>query len=66
MAVADLGATYEAPRAGVPKLRSRIERLFRTFGQQLAPMLIERAFGDPVKRGDSPSERWASGCGSPQ
>ena len=60
MAVADLGATYEAPPAGVPKLRSRIERLFRTFGQQLAPMLIGRTFGNPVERGDYPSEQWAS------
>ena len=63
MAVANLGAAYEAPRAGVPKLRSRIERLFRTFGQQIAPMLIERDFGDPVERGDHPSEQWAPGCG---
>lgn len=60
MAVADLGATYEAPPAGVPKLRARIERLFRTFGQQLAPMLIGRTFGNPVERGDYPSEQWAS------
>ncbi|SIT05999.1 Mu transposase C-terminal domain-containing protein [Paracoccus saliphilus] len=60
MAVADLGATYEAPPAGVPKLRGRIERLFRTFGQQLAPMLIGRTFGNPVERGDYPSEQWAA------
>lgn len=60
MAVADLGATYEAPPAGVPKLRARIERLFRTFGQQLAPMLIGRTFGNPVERGDYPSEQWAA------
>ncbi|MCL6285739.1 Mu transposase C-terminal domain-containing protein [Ruegeria sp. 2012CJ41-6] len=60
VAVADLGATYEAPPAGVPKLRARIERLFRTFGQQLAPMLIGRTFSDPVARGDYPSEKWAA------
>lgn len=60
MTVADLGATYEAPSAGVPKLRARIERIFRTFGQQLAPMLIGRTFGNPVERGDYPSEQWAA------
>lgn len=60
MAVADLGATYEAPPAGVPKLRARIERIFRTFGQQLAPMLIGRTFSNPQERGDYPSEQWAA------
>lgn len=60
MTVADLGATYEAPPAGVPKLRARIERIFRTFGQQLAPMLIGRTFGNPGERGDYPSEQWAA------
>lgn len=59
-AVADLLATYEAPPAGVPKLRARIERIFRTFAQQLAPMLIGRTFGNPVERGDYPSEKWAA------
>ncbi|WP_211341008.1 Mu transposase C-terminal domain-containing protein [Paracoccus methylarcula] len=59
-AVVDLGTTYEAPPAGVPKLRGRIERLFRTFGQQLAPMLIGRTFSNPTQRGDYPSEHWAA------
>lgn len=58
-AVTDLGATYEAPPAGVPKLRSRIERVFGTFGQQLAPMLIGRTFSNIAERGDYPSEQWA-------
>lgn len=60
MAVADLGATYEAPPAGVPKLRARIERIFRSFGLQLVPMLIGRTFSNPVERGDYPSEQWAA------
>ncbi|OSP54462.1 Mu transposase C-terminal domain-containing protein [Pseudoruegeria sp. SK021] len=60
MAVADLGSTYEAPPAGVPKLRSRVERIFRTFGLQLAPMLIGRTFSDSRERGDYPSEKWAA------
>ena len=59
-AVTDLRATYEAPPAGVPKLRSTIERVFRTFGQQLAPMLIGRTFSNPQERGEYPSEQWAS------
>ena len=59
-AVADLGASYEAPPAGVPKLRARIERLFRTFGVKLAPLLIGRTFSNPVERGDYPSEQWAA------
>ncbi|MFT3688250.1 hypothetical protein [Paenirhodobacter sp.] len=60
LTVADLGASYEAPPAGVPKLRARIERIFRTFGLQLAPMLIGRTFSNPVERGDYPSEQWAA------
>ena len=59
-AVIELGTTYEAPPAGVPKLRARVERLFRTFGIQLAPMLIGRTFSNPTERGDYPSEQWAA------
>lgn len=59
-AVIDLGSTYEAPPAGVPKLRHRIERVLRTFGLQLAPMLIGRTFSNSVERGDYPSEEWAA------
>ncbi|MFS4439631.1 Mu transposase C-terminal domain-containing protein [Paracoccaceae bacterium GXU_MW_L88] len=59
-AVADLGATSEAPVAGVPKLRARIERLFRSLGMQLVPLLIGRTFSNPVARGDYPSETVAA------
>ena len=59
-AVIELGTTYEAPPAGVPKLRARIERLFRTFGIQLALLLIGRAFSNPTDRGEYPSEQWAA------
>lgn len=59
-AVADLGSSSECPPAGVPKLRSRIERVFRTFGHQLAPMLIGRTFSNSVERGDYPSEQTAA------
>ncbi|WP_220475098.1 Mu transposase C-terminal domain-containing protein [Paracoccus sp. JM45] len=60
MAVSDLGGTYEAPAAGQPKLRARVERIFRTLGQQLAPMLTGRTFGNPRERGDYPSEKLAA------
>jgi putative transposase len=59
-AVTDVGATYEAPPAGMPTFRSTIERLFGTLGQQLAPRLIGRTFSNPEQRGDYPSEAWAS------
>lgn len=60
LAVVDLGATYEAPPAGVPKLRARIERVFRTFSTKLAPMLTGRTFSNSVERGDYPSEARAA------
>ncbi|WP_272850310.1 Mu transposase C-terminal domain-containing protein [Paracoccus seriniphilus] len=59
-AVADAGGTYEAATAGVAKLRARVERMFRTLGQQLAPMLTGRTFGNPQERGDYPSEELAA------
>lgn len=59
-AVCDLHGTYEAPPAGVPKLRAGIERLFGTFGAQLMPYLIGRTFSNPQERGDYPSEQWAA------
>ena len=59
-AVCDLFGTYEAPPAGIPKLRGTIERIFGTFGAQLAPYLIGRTFSNPQARGDYPSELWAA------
>lgn len=59
-AVTDLGSTYEAPPAGIPKLRGKIERIFGTFGGKLAQHLTGRTFENPVARGDYPSEEWAA------
>lgn len=59
-AITDLGAKFELPPAGVPKLRPHVERIFGTLGQQLAPMLIGRTFSNVQQRGDYPSEQWAS------
>ncbi len=59
-AVTDLGSTYEAPPAGIPKLRGTIERIFGTFGGKLAQHLTGRTFSNPVARGDYPSEEWAA------
>lgn len=42
-AVTELGSTYEAPPAGIPKLRGTVERIFGTFGGQLAQFLTGRS-----------------------
>lgn len=59
-AAADLGWRPTAPAAGNPELRGTIERLFRTFGYLLMPMLSGRTFGDTRARGDYPAEAWAA------
>jgi len=55
-----LGATTERPPAGAPTLRSTIERLFRTLGLKLMPLLAGRTYGNPKERGDYDSKYWAS------
>lgn len=59
-AITGLGGTYEYPPAGVPKLRSHIERIFRIYGSKLMPLLTGRTFSNPQDRGDYPSETWAA------
>lgn len=59
LVIAALGGTRMHPVAGRPHLRSRIERLFGTFGQLLMPHLLGRTFFDPRERGDYPSEKLA-------
>ena len=56
-ALSDLGIGYEVLPAGVPKLRGRIERIFRTFGTMLMPFLTARTFGNPQERGDYPADQ---------
>lgn len=58
-AVADLGIGYDVMPAGVPKLRGRIERMMRTFAQNMMPFMTGRTFSNPVERGDYPSEAFA-------
>lgn len=58
-AVKDLAIEYEVLPAGVPKLRARIERVFLTLAMMLMPYLTGRTFGNPVERGDYPSEKYA-------
>ncbi len=57
-ALSDLGIGYEVLPAGVPKLRSRIERVFRTLGTMLMPFLTGRTFGNTQERGDYPADQY--------
>jgi len=41
--VLDLGGTIGTPPAGVPRLRGHVERIFRSFGTQLMPLLAGRS-----------------------
>ncbi len=59
-AVFDAHGVVETPRGGLPRLRGRVERIFRTFGTALMPLLAGRTFSDPKERGDYPSEEMAS------
>lgn len=59
-AVASLGGTIEFPPAGVPTLRSTIERCFGSFGTKLMPLLAGRTFSNVSERGDYNSDYWAS------
>jgi len=59
-AVTDLWGTVLFPPAGVPKLRGRIERVFRTFGTKLMPLLSARTMSNVVERGDIDPEQLAA------
>lgn len=58
--VAGLHSRLLHPPGGVPKLRSRIERVFRTFGTHLVSRFRGRTFSNPEQRGDYDSEAEAS------
>lgn len=45
--------------AGVPKLRGRVERVFRSIATMLMPYLTGRTFSNPQQRGDYPSQKYA-------
>ncbi|MDC0657806.1 DDE-type integrase/transposase/recombinase [Leisingera sp. SS27] len=57
-ALSDLGIGYEVLPAGVPKLRARVERVFRSLGTMLMPFLTGRTFGNPQERGDYPADKY--------
>lgn len=55
---ADLGIPHQKTIAGVPELRGRVERMFRTISYDLLPHLTGRTFSDVVSKGDSnPADR---------
>lgn len=57
--VLDFRGVIGTPPAGVPRLRGRVERIFRSFGTQLMPKLAGRTFSNPKDRADYPSEKLA-------
>ncbi|MBO9434041.1 DDE-type integrase/transposase/recombinase [Ruegeria sp. R13_0] len=58
-ALSDLCIDYSVLPAGVPKLRGRIERVFRSIITLLMPHLTGRTFSNPQERGDYPSQKYA-------
>lgn len=59
-AMQDLGIRAERTPTGLPELRSRIERLFRTMSTSLMPLLSGRKFSDVVSKGDADPEKRAA------
>lgn len=58
-ALSDLNIDYSVLPAGVPKLRGRVERVFRSIITLLMPYLTGRTFSNPKERGDYPSQKYA-------
>lgn len=56
VAMQDLGIRFERAPAGIPEMRARIERLFRTLGSGLLPRLTGRTFSNAIERGDYDSK----------
>jgi putative transposase len=50
--MSDLGIRFELAPAGIPHLRGKIERVFRTFAAQLMPLLRGRTFSDVITKGE--------------
>lgn len=48
----DLRCENTTTPAGVARLRGRVERIFRTFGTELMPLLTARTFGSVAEKGD--------------
>lgn len=56
----DLRAENTTTPAGVARLRGRVERIFRTFGTELMPLLTARTFGSVDEKGDFDPEKNAA------
>lgn len=59
-AIFDASGLPETPPGGLPHLRSRVERIFGTFGTNLMPGLAGPTFSNPKERGDYPSVETAA------
>jgi len=59
-AIFDLLGKLILPPGELPRLRARVERIFRTFGTQLMPLLAGRTFSNPIERGDYDSQQLAA------
>ncbi len=56
VAAEDLGISLEHAPGGLPEMRGRIERFFKTMSTHLMPRLTGRTFGNIVERGDYDSK----------
>lgn len=59
-AIISIGTAKHIPTSGIPFLRGRIERVFRTIHTHLIARFSGRTFENTVRRGDYNSERQAS------
>ena len=60
VAAEDLGINLEHAPGGLPEMRGRIERLFKTMSIQLMQRLTGRTFGNMIERGDYDSKNRAA------
>ncbi|MEP2983715.1 MAG: transposase [Sulfitobacter sp.] len=56
VAAEDLGISLEHAPGGLPEMRGRVERFFKTMSTHLMPRLTGRTFGNIVERGDYDSK----------
>lgn len=52
VALRDFGIRFENAPAGAPRMRARVERLFRTVGTRLVARLTGRTFSNMLEKGD--------------
>ncbi|SFA84436.1 putative transposase [Poseidonocella pacifica] len=56
VAAKDLGISLEHAPGGLPEMRGRVERFFKTMSVHLMPRLTGRTFGNIIERGDYDSK----------